>query len=455
MAVELRCPECRAKLRLPVSPEEGSEIECPKCGHVFPAEGNAAGAARADNDDPRPSKKTSRDDDEPRRKKKDKKPATATKTDEAGEPRKKKKRKLKKRTTNTAVLVGAIIGGLLVLGIFIGAIVWFFTRKSASQEMMMYLPDDCDEVSGINLGHIQKYPSSTSRAKVHSPTRDSRKPPMRSPGARTGNQRYRRLRRPGGSGASAVRRADNSSRPRFSYQDQVRHQSLEQAAGHRRERETASITTRSTTSRNSATEACIFAPTDRIVVFCRTDTPPAKFDAMLDGNKDNAENCAFARSGQLGKQVIRGTAWKFTVFNRSMPKMNTPPSAPAAGGQQGGENDDEVMRREAADILNKAKGSGFKASVGSRDIRGEWIVWYEDSEAASNMLKKWKEKEWIKDEEQEAPRWFKALAARPEGVRPPRPCSATASASVRRGKRSSCARRWRRSKWAFRAWSAR
>ena len=37
MAVELRCPECRTKLRLKETPDAGTEIECPKCGHGFPA----------------------------------------------------------------------------------------------------------------------------------------------------------------------------------------------------------------------------------------------------------------------------------------------------------------------------------------------------------------------------------------------------------------------------------
>ena len=37
MAVELRCPDCRAKLRLPDEPEPGSDVECPECNAVFPA----------------------------------------------------------------------------------------------------------------------------------------------------------------------------------------------------------------------------------------------------------------------------------------------------------------------------------------------------------------------------------------------------------------------------------
>ena len=157
MAVELRCPGCRAKLRLPDAAEEGSEIECPKCGHVFSVDGNAGSSARRDDGESKPRKKSERDDDGDDRPKK-KKTATATKTEDGGEPKKKKRRKLKKRKANRTALIAAIVGGLLVLVVFFGSIIWFFNRKSASQEMMTYLPDDCDEVSGINLGHLQKYP---------------------------------------------------------------------------------------------------------------------------------------------------------------------------------------------------------------------------------------------------------------------------------------------------------
>lgn len=418
MAVELRCPECRAKLRLPVTPEEGSEIECPKCGHVFPADGNTAGAARDDDGEVKPKKKTSRDDDgEPRKKKKDKGAATATKTDASGEPKKKKRRKLKKRETNTAVLVGAVIGGLLVLGIFIGAIVWFFTRKSASQEMMMYLPDDCDEVSGINLGHMQKYPEfyrSCEGTFANTGFKKAADAFSKALGQETNDTIAYVVQGVGRAGGSPSGQLVEATvlRTKTEYDTSLLSKLPGAQKGTRNGADYYSI--------NDIPELGygglrVFAPTNRIVVFCRADTPPAKFDAMLDGNKDNAENCVFARSGQLGKQVIRATAWKFTVFNRSIPRA-APPAPPAGGGQQGGqESDDDVMNREIADILSTARGSGFKASVGSRDVRGEWIIWYKDSEAASNMLKKWKEKEWIKDEEQDPPRWWKSLAGKSGG----------------------------------------
>src|SRR5262245_39399376 len=116
MAVELRCPECRAKLRLSAAPEEGSEIECPKCGHVFPA--------------PRDSTAGKRDEsaDEPRKKGGDADTATKTakKPNKSADPQAPRRRKLKKRKSNRYLLVGVIVGGLMLLGTFIGAIVWFF-----------------------------------------------------------------------------------------------------------------------------------------------------------------------------------------------------------------------------------------------------------------------------------------------------------------------------------------
>ena len=46
------------------------------------------------------------------------------------------------------------------------------------------------------------------------------------------------------------------------------------------------------------------------------------------------------------------------------------------------------LKKEIADVAANAQGCGFKASVGSREVRGEWVVWYKDSDAANSMLKK-------------------------------------------------------------------
>jgi transcription initiation factor TFIIIB Brf1 subunit/transcription initiation factor TFIIB len=415
MAVELRCPECRAKLRLPVAPEEGSEIECPKCGHVFPAEGNAAsGARRADRDDEedKPRKKTARDtddDDQPKKKKKGKK--TATKAGgPAGQPRK-KKRKLKKRKSNQMVLIGAIIGGLMVLGFFIGAIVWFFSRKSASQEMMMYLPDDCDEISGLNLGHLQKYPEfykSCETAFGSTGFKRAADQFSKALGQEMNDTIDYVVQGVGKSGGQEV--AATVLRTKAEFDTSLLNKLPGAAKGTRNGVDFYTI--------NNIPElgyggVRVFAPTNRLVVFCRADTPDSKFNAMLNGNKDSPDSTPFVRGGQLSKQVVRGTVWKFMIYGRSVAKLSA--SAPQGGQGGGQESDEDMLKKEIAEIISSAQGCGFKASVGSREVRGEWIVWYKDSDAANSMLKKWKEKEWIKDEEKDPPKFWKAVAQKSGG----------------------------------------
>jgi len=416
MAVELRCPECRAKLRLPVAPEEGSEIECPKCGHVFSAETSAVGGARRDtrdDDDDKPRKKSAADDDdEPRKKKKGKK--TATKTGGTPGQPKKKKRKLKKRKSNQMVLIGAIIGGLMVLGFFIGAIVWFFNRKSASQEMMMYLPDDCDEVSGLNLGHLQKYPEFYKSCETSFGNYGFKKAAdafSKALGQEMNDTIDYVVQGVGRTGGQEI--AATVLRTKAEFDTSLLSKLPGAAKGTRNGVDFYTI--------NDIPELGygglrVFAPTNRLVVFCRADTPDSKFNAMVTGNKDNAENTPFVRGGQLSKQVVRGTAWKFMIYGRSVAKLA--PAAPQGGGQGGfggQESDDDMLKKEIADIISTAQGCGFKASVGSREVRGEWIVWYKDSEAANNMLKKWKEKEWIKDEEKDPPKFWRAVASKSGG----------------------------------------
>jgi hypothetical protein len=429
MAVELRCPECRAKLRLPVTPEPDSEIECPKCGHVFPTDEHVVHAGAADENDKgddKPRKKAAEGDDQDKPKKKKKKAGSeAKKGDSTEKPKKSKRKKLKKKKTNTTVLVLAIVGGLMVLGCFVGAIVWFFNRKSASMEMMLYLPDDCDEVVGVNLGHLQKYPEfykSCESTFVNAGFKKAADAFSKALGQETNDTVDYVVQGTGRSGgtptgglveATVLRTKEKYDTSLLSklpgakdyMQDGVKYYTIDDIAelGYPGLR--------------------VFAPTDRLVVFCRGDMPDKTFRKMLTGNKDDPDSTAFNRSGQLGKQVIRGTVWKFTVYGRSMPKM--PPREVAGGVPQGGapgvgggmpqESDEDLLRKEIAEILSSAQGGGVKASVGSREIRCEWIVWYKDSETAGEMLKKWKEKEWVKDEEKDPPRWWKSVASRSGG----------------------------------------
>ncbi len=419
MAVELRCPGCRAKLRLPVAPEADSEIECPKCGIVFPADDNIVHAGAADAVDP-PKKKTSDDQGDDRPKKKKKTDTAAKKDgDQADAPKKNKKkklRKLKKRKTNPIVLIGAIVGGLMVLGCIVGVLLWFFNRKSASMEMMMYLPDDCDEVAGVNIGHIQKYPEFSKT--------------VENTFANTGFKRAGEI-------FSKALGQDMNETIEYVVQGTGRTGgtptgNLVEATVLRTKAEfDASLLSKLPGAKDYSQDGVkyytiddipelgypglrVFAPTNRIVVFCRGDMPEKTFGGMLNGNKDDPDKTVYKRSGPLGKQVIRGTAWKFTLYGRSIAKP-APPAPPQGGGAGGSENDEDQIRKEIADILSASQGSGYKASVGSREVRGEWVVWYKDSEAASNMLKKWRDKDWVQDEEKDPPRWWKALANKTGG----------------------------------------
>jgi hypothetical protein len=74
-----------------------------------------------------------------------------------------------------------------------------------------------------------------------------------------------------------------------------------------------------------------------------------------------------------------------------------------------------LLKREYTEILANAKGCGYKASVGSREVRGEFVVWYKDSDEANGMLKKWREKDWVQDEEKEPPKFLKAMANKSGG----------------------------------------
>jgi hypothetical protein len=152
----------------------------------------------------------------------------------------------------------------------------------------------------------------------------------------------------------------------------------------------------------------VFAPTSRLVVVCRGDINQGKFKAMLKGNSDN-DNNTFTRAGPLVKAVARGTVWKIFLYDRSIPK----PVAPA--GKEGREDDEGLMKKEIVELCSTAKASGYKASIGSREIRGEWSIWYKDAEAAILTAKKWKDKEWIKNDEKDPPRWWKIVAGKSGG----------------------------------------
>jgi hypothetical protein len=153
----------------------------------------------------------------------------------------------------------------------------------------------------------------------------------------------------------------------------------------------------------------VFAPTNRLVVFCSGAIPEAKFRLMLTGNKDNLDNTAYVKSGQLGKYTIRGTAWRFDIDKRA-PRLPGGPPRPLFGAATGDNNEAKAFAEDISSIDGGIQGMGLKASVGSREVKGEWIVQYTESDRASEQYKKWREKEWVKDSEKNPPRYWKSLA---------------------------------------------
>lgn len=417
MAVELRCPKCKSKLRLPDEPDADAEIECPKCEHVFTVEENVVRSGGEDEGDEKPKKKKKKpaeQDDKPKKPEKapEKKPAAAA------EPLKKRKKKTsKKRSTPPVVLGGIIIVSVMVIGTVIGGLAWFFTKKSASQEMMSYLPDDSDEIFGLNIGHLQKYPEFYKACEAAFATAGFKAAGQTFAAAQgkefsdTFDYVVYGTGKAGGKESGQLLEA-TVLRTKVEFDPNV----------------VAKIPGAKEGSANGVKFYAlpdipelgypglrVFAPTNRLVVFCRGDMPDAKFKSMLGGNKENPDAGPFVRAGVLGKQAIRGTVWKINLYDRSFPRPAAPPPPTAAKAATTVANEEDDLKKEIADLAASAKGAAYKASVGSREIRGEWTLWYKDSDAAYEKKKKWKEKDWLNDDDKMPPRWWKSLANKSGG----------------------------------------
>src|SRR6478672_5774133 len=115
MAFDIRCPECKAKLRLDEAPDPDTLIECPRCGSQFAAPAAAAPAADG-------------------------------------------KKSAKKKKTNPAVLLIAIFAGLVCIGLIGWGLHWFVGRAGKVEEMLTYVPGECNWARGVNTGQLAAYP---------------------------------------------------------------------------------------------------------------------------------------------------------------------------------------------------------------------------------------------------------------------------------------------------------
>lgn len=396
MAVQVVCPRCQARLRLAERPEDGTEIGCPRCGGSFnwPADGDGL---------------------EGRENRRSQSAASASGTTAASATAAKKKKprkiKLKKRKTNPAVLWGIVGASVVFLAVVGGLLYWFFSRKSVAEEMIAYLPAACDEVSGVYIGHLSRYP------KFY----ESCEQVMGGFGFRKAMEAFAKV--------TGQKAADVIDYVVQGYGKQGGH-TLEATILRTKVEFDVGLLAKLPGAKKYTADGVdyytiqdpglrypgtrVFAPTNRLVVFARGDMGEDVFRAMLSGHAGQADRTPFARGGPLAKQTVRGTVWRFVLYDSGViPRMQPPPKQDGAA--LGGANDENDLKREIAEILNGAKGYGIKASVGSRDVRGEWLVWYNDSDKAYQLRDKWRNLGWVRDDEQSPPRWWKALANKSGG----------------------------------------
>jgi hypothetical protein len=381
MAVELRCPDCRAKLRLSEQPEPGTDVECPECNAVFPA--------------PDPDTGETPDTRGKKEKKKKKKAADgAKKKDKPAAPGDKapKKRKFKKKETNQTAMIAVIAGAVVFLILVVGLLVWFFSRKPPSYEMMNYLPEDATEAVGLNLGHMHKY---SEFIKTVEPTYKEQgfqkaiDALCTATGADAKELPDYMLQGWGKNAGALVIR----TKKEFDADD------LKKLPGAREGKADGETyySISGIPKLFGGQPLKVFAPTKRLIVFCEYNTPDATFRKMLTGNKDG--DTLNKRLGSLGKRTTRGTFWWIGVLDTS-----NRPKAPKENSDGSG-----ALATMVAGTAAKGRGAGFKASLGSRAIRFEVVLWFEDSEVASELYKKNRESDLTKaqdDSSLDPPKWW-------------------------------------------------
>ena len=393
MAVELRCPDCRAKLKLKVAPDPGTEVECPKCGTVFPA--------------PEPEPEPEEEAPKEKASKKEKKEKKAKKPKAAAAPGAPKRRKAKKRETSKAALIAVITTGVFMLLSVTGVLIWFFTRTSKSVEMMYYIPEDANSAMGMNIGHAQKYPEFYKSVQTMHAGSDYKA---------AGDALAKAV---GGADMDAladyVVKAHSGSGWSIVFRTKAEFDAglLAKLNGEKKalDGKTYYLVPNMVPSGEPVR---VFAPTNRLLVVCTAARAPdgkermseAVFKKILNGHADSKEKTLGVRMGDLGKRVTRGTFWQMMVFDAALPTVPVE-APPAGGGAVSGEDNKAQLNRTITDTSSGARGVGIKASLGSREVRFEIDVWYKDSEKASSVARKWKDSELGKGDEGEPPRWFK------------------------------------------------
>lgn len=388
MSVELRCPDCRAKLRLPKEPEPGTDVECPECDAVFPAPDLATGGAA----DARTKKKPKKDGDAK---------VAASKPKPKSPPKDKtpKKRKAKKKETNKGALIGVIVGAVAFLGLVVGLLGWYFSRTPPSYVMMKYLPEDATSAVGVNVGHLNKYSALVQKVEgsynqlgfFHA---------LEAVGQAMDEDLHSyadyTVEGWGPSGGALVIRTKKEFDP------QILAKLPGAAPGKLDDTDYYSISPITKLFGGQPLKA--FAPTNRFIVICEYSISNGMLSKMMAGNPDG--DTLPKRLGALGKRVTRGTYWWFSVMNDS--NRWKEPEKGANPQQTGGD-----FMKFAASSTTHGTGQGLKFSLGSHAIRFEYVLWVGDAEFSGELSKKFKENEIHKamdDSSLDPPKWWKEFA---------------------------------------------
>lgn len=392
MPVELRCPECRTRLRLAEHPDPGVEVECPECNAVFAAPDPDTGEV-PDARGKKPGKKRPRDDADDRPARKPAPPADKPKPAGTKAKATPKKRKAKKLKTNKGLLYALIGGGVLFVAVMAGLLYWYFTRVPPAVEMMSYLPEDCTQAYGANVEHMRKYPEFAKKAETayQGATFKAAADAL----AKAMGADVNEVLRIGVQGQNKSGSAGVVLRTLKDVPDDAlgKLPAASQAEADGVKYYTATLDTLG--------RVRVFRPTPRLVVFAAGGVTESVFRNMLKGNRENADRTLLGRCPDLAKRTVRGTAWQLWYFDGDKP---APPGDNARGDVAG-----TALQTHVSGIAGSAKAMGLKASVGSKSIRFELLFLMNESSGAKDQYQKFKDSTLAKQDDEEPPKWWKDM----------------------------------------------
>jgi len=420
MAVELRCPDCRAKLRLAEAPPAGDDIECPKCGNVFPAPEDEAPNRPArkrkpsEEDAPPPAKAKKPASEKPRP---SADPAKASADKPA--PKEGKKRKPRKKKANTSVLIGACIGGLVAVLVMVGVLFYLLSKQPPAVAMMSHVPGDATYAYGINFSQIQKYvkfykdfeglltnEGETSFAGFEPITKALGEPfnELVDYSIGAGSHKWEH-------GDILILKTKVAFDPAKLATMGGKPDTIENVAIY-----TVQQQRRSTGKGGSFTggfSAKIFAPTNRLIMMVPTETPTARIQQMLKPN--SGDQSFVTKMGTIGPRIARGNVWWFSFDSYNIntleiqKRINSRTDDPFIlfGGAEVPEQ--KGLATSGGLGLGSIQGIGIRGNLRSKSISFEIVVQTSDSSQAKEISKRFNDSEIAKGDEGSPPQSFTNL----------------------------------------------